>query len=57
MKRKRQQQEERRRTLADLNLIGEAQRPAGVRRKGCLGLFGSVLVIGAAAVSIGLGLH
>ena len=56
MKRKRPQQEDRRRKLADLNLIGEAKGQA-VRRRGCTSLFGSVLLFGAAAVSIGLGLH
>ena len=56
MKRKRPQQEERRRPLADLNLIGDEKGP-NVRRKGCMSLFGSILLFGAAAASIGLGLH
>jgi len=56
MKRKRPQQEERRRPLADLNLIGEP-RGLAVRRRGCLSLFGSLLLLSAAAASIGLGLH
>jgi hypothetical protein len=56
MKRKRPTQQERRRPLADLNLIGDGKR-LDVRRKGCFSLFGSVLLLGAAAVSIGLGLH
>ncbi len=56
MKRKRPQQQERRRTLVDLNLIGETGRLA-VRRRGCASVFGSTLLIGAAAHLIGLGLH
>jgi len=56
MKRKRPQQEERRRPLADLNLIGQPKGIA-VRRRGCLALFGLILLLGAAAASIGLGLH
>jgi hypothetical protein len=56
MARKRQQQEDRRRTLADLNLIEETKRQA-VRRRGCASLFGSILLLAAAAVTIGLGLH
>jgi hypothetical protein len=56
MKRRRKQQVERRRPMADLNLIGEAKGQA-VRRKGCASLFGSALLIAAAALSIGLGLR
>jgi hypothetical protein len=56
MKRKRQPQEERRRTLADLNLIEETKRQA-VRRRGCMSLFGSILLLGLAAAAAGLGLH
>jgi hypothetical protein len=56
MKRKRQSQEERRRTLVDLNLIEETKRQ-GARRRGCMSLFGAVLLFGAAAASIGLGPH
>jgi hypothetical protein len=56
MKRKRPTQQERRRPLADLNLIGDGKR-LDVRRKGCFSLFGSVLLFGVVAVSIGLGLH
>jgi len=56
VKPKRPQQEDRRRPLADLNLIGETRRQA-VRRRGCASLFGSVLLLVAGAVSIGLGLH
>ncbi len=55
MKRKRQQ-EERRRTMAELNLIEETKRQA-VRRRGCMSLFGSILVLGVAAAAVGLGLH
>jgi hypothetical protein len=56
MKRKRPQHEQRRRPLAELNLLGEPKR-LSVRRKGCASLFGSILLLVAAAVSIGLGLH
>ncbi len=56
MKRKRPQQEERRRPRADLNLVGETRRQT-VRRRGCASLFGSLLLLAAATVSIGLGLH
>ena len=56
MKRKRQQQSDRRRTLADLNLIEETKRQA-VRRRGCTSLFGSILLLVAVGVTIGLGLH
>jgi len=56
MKRKRPEQQERRRPLADLNLVGETRRQA-VRRRGCASLFGSILLLGAAAVTVGLGLH
>lgn len=56
MKRKRPQQEERRRKLADLNLVEETKRQA-VRRGGCASLFGSLLLLAVAAVSIGVGLH
>ena len=55
MKRKRPPQEERRRPLADLNLIGDTKLEA-VRRRGCASLFGSILLFGA-AVSACLGLH
>lgn len=56
MKRKRPQQEERRRNLADLNLVEETKRQA-VRRGGCGSLFGSLLMLAVGAVSLGLGLH
>lgn len=56
MKRKRPQQEERRRNMVDLNLVDETKRQA-VRRRGCASLFGSLLLLAAAAVSIGVGLH
>lgn len=56
MKRKRQQQAERRRTLADLNLVEETKRQA-VRRGGCASLFGSLVILAVAAVLIGLGLR
>lgn len=56
MKRKRPQQQERRRSLADLNLVEETKRQA-VRRGGCASLFGSLLVLAGGAVSIGLGLR
>lgn len=56
MKRKRQQREERRRPLAELNLLLETKRQTAPR-KGCTSLFGSILLLVAAALSIGLGLH
>jgi hypothetical protein len=56
MKRKQQQREERRRPLAELNLLGETKRQA-VRRRGCTSLFGSILLVVAAGVAGGLGLH
>jgi len=56
MKRKRPEQQERRRPLADLNLVGETRRQA-VRRRGCASLFGSILLLGAAAVTVAGSAH
>ena len=46
MKRKSQQQAERRRALVEMNLLDDG-RVQAIRRKGCLGLFGSLLALAA----------
>ena len=55
MKRKSQPREERRRPLAEINLL-DANKRIPVSRKGCLGRFGSLLMLGAAAAQIALAL-
>lgn len=56
MKRKTPQREERRRAQVELN-IAEEQKLLNVRRRGCASLFGSILLVGAALVSVGLGVR
>ena len=56
MKRKAPQREERRRAQVELN-ISEEPKLLNVRRRGCASFFGSILLVGAALVSIGLGVR
>jgi hypothetical protein len=56
MKRKQPQNEERRRRQAELNLLEESRR-LNVRRRGCGPFTGSLLLLAAAAVSLGLGVR
>ena len=56
MKRKQQPKEDRRRRQAELNLLEEGRR-LNVRRRGCGPFTGTLLLLAAAAVSLGLGLR
>lgn len=53
MKRKSQPREERRRPLAEINLLDDSKR-IPVSRKGCFGRFGSLLMLIVAAAQMAL---
>jgi hypothetical protein len=57
LKGKRLERVERRRQLVEQNLIAEGRPRQAISRKGCLGLFGSSLLVVAGLVAMGLGLH
>jgi hypothetical protein len=57
MKGKRLERVERRRQLVEQNLIAEGRPRPTISRKGCLGLFGSSLLVVSGLVALGLGLH
>ena len=57
MKRRRLEQIERRRPVAELNLLGETKRRLVGARRGCLSLFSSLLVILLTLVVLGAGLR
>ena len=56
MKRKQPPREERRRRLAELNLVDEPKR-LSAQRRGCASLFGSLFVVVLAGLTIWAGLH
>lgn len=56
MKRKQPPREERRRRLAELNMLEENKR-LNVPRRGCASLFGSVLVVAVVGLASWAGLH
>lgn len=56
MKRKQPPREERRRRLAELNLVDEPKR-LKVNRRGCASLFGSILTLVVAGLASWAGLH
>lgn len=56
MKRKQRSAPEQRRRLVEFNMVDESRR-LPVPRRGCLSLFGSILMIGGTAFLLSLGLH
>lgn len=57
MKRKQIERVERRRSLVDLNLLGEAKARARVGAKGCASLLGRILIDAAVLVVLVAGLQ
>ena len=59
MKQKRQEQPERRRALAEINLIGQKGVKAKTTRRGCVHIFGvmSVLIVFSGVFAIWVGLR
>jgi len=54
VKRKRQEQPERRRSLAEINLVGQKGAKAKARRRGCFSIFSLISILGTSTALLAL---